>query len=290
MAEYILAKTLQEALDALERYRDKAKVISGGTDLLPLIRIQEIEVDCLVDITSIAELDYIKNDNGLIRLGALATHSEVASSPMINERAALLAEASRAVGSLQVRNQATVVGNIVNASPAADTSVALIALGAEAKIVSQNGERTEKVEELYAGPGQTNLSSQELVTELKFQGLGPGQGGAFIKLGRRRALAIAIVNVAVVITLDKEKNTFSQARIGIGAVATTPLRAREAEKELIGHALSGQTIENASRKAAMEVSPISDIRGSASYRQEMARVLTGRAIDRAIKRIKGEVS
>lgn len=290
MAEYILAQTLAEALDALERYQDKARVISGSTDLLPLIKSGEIKVDCLLDITNITDLNYIDYDNGLIRIGALVTHSEVASSPIINEKAVLLAEASRTVGSLQIRNQGTVVGNVVNASPAADTAVALIALAAEAKVVSKNGQRTAKIEELFVRPGQTDLNSQELVTELQFQGLEPGQGGAFIKLSKRQALAIAIVNIAVALTLDQEKNTFTQARIGIGAVATTPLRTREAERALIGYTVSDETISNASKKAAMEVSPISDIRGSANYRREMTQVLTSRIIEKAVKRIKGEVS
>lgn len=288
MGEYILAQTLEEALDALERYRDKARVISGGTDLLPLIKGGKIKADCIVDITNITDLNYIGYDNGLIRIGALVTHSEVESSPIMNEKAVLLAEASRALGSLQVRNRGTLVGNVVNASPASDASVALIALGAEAKVVSKNGQRTKKVEELFVGPGRTNLSSQELVTELRFQGLGSGQEGAFIKLGKRQALAISIVSVAVVLTLDRERNIFSEARIGIGAVAPTPLRARRAEKVLMGHLISDETIQNASREAMREVSPISDIRGSADYRREMTRVLTARALERAVERIKWE--
>ncbi|MFC1951448.1 FAD binding domain-containing protein [Chloroflexota bacterium] len=177
MGEYILAQTLQEALDALEKYRGKARVISGGTDLLPLINSRAIKVDFLIDITNITELNYINNNSGLIRIGALATHSEAAGSSIINEQAVLLAEASRAVGSLQIRNKGTVVGNVVNASPAADTSVALIALNAEAEVVSKNGQRIKKVEDLFVGPGQTNLSSQELVAGFHFQGLVPGQGG-----------------------------------------------------------------------------------------------------------------
>lgn len=286
MGKYILAQTLEEALDALERYRDKARVISGGTDLLPLIKSGKIKVDCIVDITNITHLNYIDYDNGLIGLGALVTHSEVGSSPLINEKAVLLAEASRALGSLQVRNRGTLVGNVVNASPASDASVALIALDAEAKVVSKNGQRIEKVEELFVEPGRTNLSSQELVTELRFQGLGPEQGGAFIKLGKRQALAISIVNVAVALTLDRERNIFSDVRIGIGAVAPTPLRARRAEKALMGHLISDETIHNASQEAMKEVSPVSDIRGSADYRRELTRVLTARAIERALKRIK----
>jgi CO/xanthine dehydrogenase FAD-binding subunit len=289
MEKYILAQTLEEALDALEKYGDKARVISGGTDLVPLINSGTIKVGCIVDITNITGLNYIDHDNGLIRIGALVTHSDVGSAPLINEKVVLLAEASRSLGSLQVRNRGTLVGNVVNASPASDTSVALIALGAEAKVVSKSGQRTKKVEELFVAPGQTNLSSQELVTELRFQGLGFGQGGAFIKLGKRQALTISIVNVAVALTLDRERNIFSQARIGIGAVAPTPLRVRKAETALIGHPMSDQTIQNASQEAMKEVRPIGDIRASADYRREMTRVLITRTIKRAMERIKWEV-
>lgn len=286
--KYILARTLEEALDALERYGDKARVISGGTDLLPLIKSGKIKADCIVDITNITDLSYIDYDDRLIRIGALVTHSEAESSPIINEQAVLLAEASRALGSPQVRNRGTLVGNVVNASPASDASVALIALGAEAKVVSKNGQRTKKVEELFAGPGRTNLSSQELVTELRFQALGPGQGGAFIKLGKRQALAISIVNTAVVLTLDRERNIFSEARIGIGAVAPMPLRARRAERALKGHLISDETIQNASQEAMKEVSPIGDIRSSSDYRREMTGVFVARAIKKAISRVKWE--
>jgi len=288
MEEYILARTLDEALDALQEYKDKARIISGGTDLLPLIKGGKIKADCIVDITNITDLNYIEYNNGLIRVGALVTHHEVESSPLINEKAVLLAEASRTVGSPQVRNRGTLAGNVVNASPAADASVALIALGAEAKIVSKNGQRTEKVEELFVGPGRTNLNSQELVTELRFQGLGWGQGGAFIKLGKRQALAISIINVATVITLDRGEEVFSDAKIGIGAAAPTPLRARRTEEALIGHLINDETIANASREAMGEVNPIGDIRSSSDYRREMTRVVVARTIKKAIDRVKWE--
>ena len=288
MKKYILAKTLEEALDALEEYGDKARVIDGGTDLVLLLKEGKIKVDYLVDITNITDLNYIEDDNGLIKIGALVTHSDVETSRIIREKAAVLAEASRAVGSPQVRNRGTLGGNVTNASPAADTSVALIALGTEARVVSKKGQRMEAVENLFVAPGETNLSSQELVTELRFRELGPGQGGAFIKLGKRQALAISIINVVTVITLDRERGVFSDARIGIGAVAPTPLRARRAEEALIGHLINDEAIQAASREAMSEVSPISDIRGSGDYRREMTQVLVARAIKKATERAKGE--
>lgn len=288
MGKYILAETLEEALDALERYRDKARVISGGTDLLPLIKGGTIKADCIVDITNITDLNYINYDNGLIRIGALVTHSEVESSSIINEKAILLAEASRFVGSPQIRNRGTVVGNVANASRAADTPLALIALDAEAKVLSKTRERIERVEDLFVGPGQTNLKSEELIVELRFRGLKPEQGGAFIKLAKRRALAIAGVNVATVITVDKERNVISDARIAVGCVVPKPQRAKRAEEALIGYSINDETIRNASQEAAGEVSPRTGLHGSAEYKREMAKILVVRTIKNSLGRIKWE--
>jgi len=288
MGKYILAQTLEEALDALERYRDKARVISGATDLLPLIKNGEIKVDCIVDITNVTDLNYINYDNGLIRIGALVTHSEVESSPIISERATLLAEASRFVGSPQIRNRGTVVGNVANASRAADTPLALIALDAEAKVVSKNRERIERVEDLFVESGQTSLKTEELITELRFQELRPEQGGAFIKLAKRRALAIAAVNVATVITVDKEKRVFSDARIAVGCVVPKPQRAKRAEEALIGHSINGETIRSACQEIAEEVSPRTGIHGSAEYKREMTKILVARTIKNSLGRIKWE--
>ncbi len=286
MEKYILAKTLEEALEVLGKYGDRTQVIAGGTDLVLLLRDGKRSPDYILDITNITGLNYIEGKDNLIKMGALATHSDVASSPIIKEKAAVLAEASSRVGSPQVRNRGTLVGNIANASPAADTTLALITLDAETIVMSKGGQRTVKVADLFVGPGQTNLSKKELITELRFQGLGPEQAGAFIKLAQRQALAISIVNAAVVITIDKDKNLFKDARIGIGAVAPTPLRARRAEEKLIGHPISDETIKDASLEAAREVSPIDDIRGCADYRCQMSGVLVGRAIKTALSQIK----
>lgn len=286
MEKYILAKTLEEALDVLEKYGNRTRVIAGGTDLILLLKDGKTRPDYVLDITNITGLNYIRGEGNLIKVGALATHNDVATSPIIKEKATILAEASNQAGSPQVRNRGTLVGNIANASPAADAALALIALDAEAIVVSKGSQRIIKVADLFVGPGQTNLTNQELITELRFQGLGPQQAGEFIKLAQRRALATSVVNTAVVITIDKNKNLFKDARIGIGAVAPTPLRAREAEKKLIGHPISDETIENASLEAAREVSPIDDIRGCADYRSQMTKVLVSRAIKAALGQIK----
>lgn len=286
MGKYFLAKTLDEALSFLEENGDRTRIIAGGTDLLVLLRDGKAEADYLLDITRIPGLGYIKDEANLIKVGTLATHNDVAISPIIREKATVLAEASSQVGSPQVRNMGTVVGNVANASPAADATTALVALDAEVIAASKSGQRTVKVSDLLVGPGQTKLSRKELITELRFQGVTAEQGSAFLKLSQRRALAIGVVNTAVLVTLGKGKKRFEDARIGVGAVAPTPMRARRAEKKLIGQIVSEETIKQACQEAASEVTPIDDIRGSVDYRCQMTRVLVGRAIRTALSRIK----
>jgi carbon-monoxide dehydrogenase medium subunit len=288
MEKYILAKDIRETLDILDKYGGKTRVVAGSTDLLPLARRTKAKIDCLVDITGIDGLSYIEEEDGLIKVGALATHSEVEMSPVIKERAFVLAEACNAIGSPQVRNKGTLVGNIVNASPAADASVALIVLGAEAEIANKEGKRTEKIEDIFLGPGKTRLANNELITELHFKMLESGYGGAFLKLAKRKGLAISVVNAAVLISLDESRGICRDARIAVGSVAPTPVRVKDAEKILIGQQVEEKVIEKASLTAMGEVKPIDDIRGSAGYRREMTKVLVSRAIRKAIHRAGGE--
>jgi len=286
MKKYIIPENLSEALEALEKYSDGAKLISGGTDLLIQIRDGKTKPKYLIDLANLRELNYITTKDNSIKIGALATHNDVATSGLIVEKAPLLVEACSSIGAPQVRNMGTPVGNIMNASPAADSTIALLALDAEAKIVNKGNERIQKIESIFAGPGKTNLKPNEMVTELQFKELGANQGGGFIKLGKRRSLAISIINAAVVIKVDKEKKIFTDARIAIGAVAPTPLRVKGAEAMLVGHSINDETIENAASKAKKEVAPIDDIRGSASYRSEMAYMLVRQAIKKALEGIK----
>lgn len=288
MTEYIRPKTLGEAIAALEKYGERARVMAGGTDLLPLMRRTSARFDCLVDITAIGNLSYIEKEEGLVRIGALQTHSEVEESHIVRERGLVLAEACGMVGCPQVRNRGTVVGNIMNASPAADSVVALIVLGGEVKIFSRAGNRFEKIENIFLGPGKTAVKNNELITELRFKALQSHQGSAFFKLGKRRGLAVSIVNSAVVISLDRSRTVCRDAKIALGAVGPRPVRAGSAERILIGQRVQEDMIEKAALAAKEEVTPIDDIRGSAEYRREMVKVLAGRAIRKAIERARNE--
>ncbi|HOE02442.1 MAG TPA: FAD binding domain-containing protein [Anaerolineaceae bacterium] len=275
---YYLAATLSDALGYLNQHPDDSMVISGGTDLvLELKRGQHNDRTRIVDISRISGLDKIYTDNiGALHIGALVTHNQVTSSEMIRSNARCLAEASFQVGSPQIRNRGTVAGNLITASPANDTIPALIVLGAELVIVSPNGERRVKLEDFYLGVRKTILRKNEILKEIV---LNPEAGiyhSTFYKFALRNAQAISVANAAV--ALKTYKGKVVGARIAVGAVAPTVVRLQSIESQVSG--LSLEQLENFQLPETIhEISPISDIRGSATFRREMIRVIVKRCID-----------
>jgi carbon-monoxide dehydrogenase medium subunit len=286
--EYLLPLSVQEALDILQSFKGEARIIAGGTDLIPELKKGTRQVKYLVDISKIESLKQIEQDGDNIKIGAGVTHSQVAFSEVIQKRATVLAEAASAVGCLAIRNQGTVVGNVVNAQPAADTAVALFALGAKAEIAARNGTRLVPLEELYQGVGVSKVdSTAEIVTALYFRGLENGQASAFARLSRRRALTLPSLNVAVVVTV--KDSHFEEARIVVAPVAPMPFRSRKAEAALRGRPTNLDPINKGAELAASEAQPRdSKLRGSAKYRKEMVKVLVVRAIETALKRVQEE--
>jgi len=286
--EYLIPASVEEALEMLAAHEGEARIIAGGTDLVIQLGNRERSAKCLVDITGIEELKRISMDGDTVVIGAGVTHSQVAASDLIRKRAAVLAEAAQAIGSPQIRNVGTVVGNVVNAQPAADTAVALLALGAEAEIASKNGTRMLPLEELCLGPGVSCVdSTAEVVTALRFPALVGNQGSAFERIAKRKALALPILNAAVVVTLNSTRDAFQEARIALAPVAPTPFRARGAEAALRGAPVAPESIEQALEAALRESHPrTSLLRASREYRQEMVRVLLRRAITRAVSAAK----
>ena len=284
--EYVSPASVEEALDILKSHKGQARIVAGGTDLVLDLKDQIRKVKCLVDISGIKELGKIEQDSDNIKIGAAVTHSQAASSKLIQEHALLLAEATLAIGSPQIRNQGTVVGNVVNAQPAADSAVALFALEAKTEITSSNGSRLIPVEKLYKGVGVSQVNSTaEIVTAIYFKGLRNNQGSAFVRLAQRKALALPMLNVAVVVTVQDDH--FEEARIVVAPVAPTPLRLRKAEAVLQGALIGLDSINTAAESAASEAQPRdSDLRGSAEYRKEMVRVLVRRALEQAAQRAK----
>ena len=266
--EYFEPKTLGDASKLLAA---GGQVLAGGTDLLVEIKEQLRRSDRVVNIKKIPGIGGLSYDahKGL-RIGALATAREVEIAPFVLQHYASLAQAARELGSIQVRNRATIVGNICRASPSADTLPPLIADGAIIKLHGANGARELPLEEFFTGPGKTVLRPDELVTELLVPAPPPRTGKVYIKHGRRKAMELATVGVAVTLTRD------AGLRIVLGAVAPTPIRARKAEEAF------RSSIEAAAQAAADESRPISNVRASADYRREMVRVLTRRALEQAL--------
>lgn len=281
---YHLPESLPEALELLERFQGKARVLAGGTDIIPELRRRDIEAEVLVDISRLPGLNAITQVGEEIRLGALVTHAQAAASSLIRGKAALLADGAAAVGSPQIRNIATVAGNLISARPAADTSIPLLALQASVILASQAGERMVPLTDFFLSVGKTVLDgSREILTSIRFQALKDHQGGSYLRLSKRQALTLPMLVAAAVVKVDPEKKCFAETAVALGPVAPTPYRARSTEIRLQGAALTREVIQEAAAAAVQECSPRDSLlRGSCDYRQEMIQVLVRRSIQRAL--------
>jgi len=276
---YYCVSSIEETLEILAENPGKAKVLAGGTDL-----VLEIEKgaypknEVIIDVSRISGLDEIRqDDDGFIHLGAMVTHNHCVRSELIHKFAPLLAEACYSVGSPQIRNRGTVVGNLVTASPANDTISPLMALDAELHIRSSKGTRNVKLVDFYTGVRKSVLRSDEMVVEVTFKGLEKNQRSCFVKYALRKAQAISLVNTAMIITVDEKKVT--NAAILLGAVAPTIVHASEAEKFLKGKEIIGEVLAAAAEKVKDAISPINDIRSSADYRKRIATIIVRRGLE-----------
>ena len=266
----------------MDTAEDLGVVLAGGTDLYLRLRKGVFLPDFVIDLKRVPRLDYItSNRGGGAQIGPTTLQDEVARSSLIRQLYPALAEAASWVGAVQTRNRATVVGNLCNASPAADTAPALLSYGAQVKLASLQGERTLPLEEFFVGPGRTALQDNELVAEVILPAPAPHTGAAFFRR-TRTAMDIAVVCGAAMVQLAN--GTCQDARIGLGAVGPTPMRAVRAEAALRGQSLTDQVVEEASRIASEEARPIDDVRSTAEYRREMVRVLTRRGLRQAMER------
>lgn len=277
--EYFAPKTMEEACSLLAKYKGEARVLAGGTDLLVQMKNREVTPRYLINIKDIPDLDYIRyDDKEGLRIGALTPIEALKTSTLIRRRFGILSQAAAVLGTVQIRNRGTIAGNLCNASPAAETAPALITLAAKARIVGVAGERAVALEDFFVGPGQTVLQAGEIVTEIQVPNLPPRSGGAYLKHSIKR-MDIAIVGVGVVITLDGE--VCNDIKIALGAVASTPMRAKKAEEIIRGQGLDSELMERAAQIASEESRPIDDIHSYAQYRKQMVKVLAKEAMKQA---------
>jgi CO/xanthine dehydrogenase FAD-binding subunit len=281
---YEMPTSVDKALAILARCGGQAQLIAGGTDLIIELQEGKHSVECLVDVTRIPGLDRIERRGDWIVIGANVTFRQVKESPLLQEHARVLPEAAATVGALQIQTVATLAGNLVSALPAADGSVALVALDAEAEIADLEGRAWRPVSELFLGPGQSAVDPRrQMVTAIRFP-LPDGQhGSAWERIGRRRALVLPILNCAVSLALDGDGQHFGWARIGLGPVSPVPFRARETEAFLAGKPATATTIAQAGEMAAGEAKPrTSLLRASKEYRTEVLQVLVRQGLERAV--------
>jgi carbon-monoxide dehydrogenase medium subunit len=279
---YYTPTSVDEALRLLAEYGPEARIIAGGTDLLLELERGLTQTDALIDVSRIPRLGRIRKEDGQLRLGAMATHNRLVAARPVSERAFPLAQACWSVGAPALRNRATLGGNLVTASPANDTITPLWALDAALVLRSTRGERTLSFPEFYQGVRQVELAPDEMLTEVRVPALETNQRGVFVKLGLRRAMAISVVNAAAVLTFDGK--TVVRARITLGSVAPTIIRATEAEQLLQGRPLNSRRAQDAANLAAESAVPIDDVRAGAEYRREIVRVLVRRALEHLLRR------
>jgi carbon-monoxide dehydrogenase medium subunit len=257
--------------------------------MLVRMKSRTAKPDAVVDVKRVKGLDELRfGRKAGLTIGAAVTLRQVELSKQVWKHFPALAQGVALIGSIQIRNLATVVGNICNAAPSADSAPGLIALGAKVQIAGPRGRRSMLVERFMTGPGQNALGPGELVTAIRVPSASPRTGSAYARQTPRMAMDIAVVGVGAAVTLAPRTGICEDARIVMGAVAPTPIRAREAEKFLKGEKPTGGLIEGAAQKSADAARPISDVRSSAAYRQEVVRVLASRMIAEALKAARGE--
>jgi carbon-monoxide dehydrogenase medium subunit len=280
--EYRTPKSLKEVQQDLKQFGSDGKLIAGGTALIIMMKQRLVRPACLISLRSVRALSGITEKNGALSIGGATTHRAVEDSPLVKRRLPILGETYHHVATVRVRNMATVGGGLAHADPNQDPPPTLIALGASVKASSTDGSRMIPLEEFFTDYYETVLKPEEVITELSVPRLAPNSGAAFLKFLPRTADDYATVSAAVVVTLDRTKKIFSDVRIALGSVGTTAIRARDAEAVLRGQPVKSEALREAAEKAKQAVDPISDFRGSAAYKKEMAGVFVRRALEKAL--------
>lgn len=284
--EYYTPRTMTELLEVLEKQKDGGMIVAGGTDVMVDIRAGH-NPKCLIDINKVPGMKEIRREGDIIHIGPAASFTEIAESKIVLEGAFLLAQAAASVGSPLIRNRGTAGGNIVKGSPAADSVPAMIALEAKLHLSSAAGEREMGLDEFLVGIGKTKLLPGEVLTDISFRALAPSTGSAFVKLGRRKALAISRVSVAAIIGYDEEKMICTDCRIAVGSVAKNPFRVRTAEDIWQSCSLTHSNRDLCVQAALREISVTLGERASAVYKKQAGPAIIRRAIDSALGHVFG---
>jgi len=280
--DYHAPQTLEEAVELLERHRDDAKVLSGGQSLLPLLKLRLGAAGHLVDIGRIPGLESIREENGSLRIGGRTRESALELSELIRKRYPLLADTAAVIADPLVRNLATIGGNLAHGDPANDHPATMLAYRAEVVATGPRGTRTIPIDQFFTGLFATALEPDEILTEIRIPQPPPRSGGAYVKLERKVGdFATAAAAVQLTVSLEGQ---IAQVGIGLTNAGPVPLRAADAERYLTGKFADEEAITETARRAAAATSPSADRRGAVEYKREMARVLTARAIRKAIER------
>ena len=282
--KYFSPETVEEALSLLSRYKEEAKMIAGGQSMLVVMRQRLLTPEYLIDIKGIPALDYIEYDKGKdLRIGALTIHRAIEKSPVIQKHFGMLSEMEQNLATIQTRNWGTIGGNLCHGDPAGDPAPVLIALKARLKLASSKGERVIDTEEFSKDYLEVALEPDEILTEIQVPTPPPHTGTAYQKLMVMKG-DMGIVGAAVSITLEPGDGVCQDARIALSNCASTPLRAREAEKRLIGQKVDDALLAEAGEVASTEAAPPADVHGSVEYRREMVKVFVKRAAQIALER------
>jgi carbon-monoxide dehydrogenase medium subunit len=279
--EYHAPASVEEAVSLLQRLGDEAKVLAGGHSLVPAMRFRLAQPQHLVDINRIGGLSYIREEGGVLRIGALTRESELEHSALVRQRYPLLADAGRVIADPLVRNRGTIGGNLAHADPANDHPAVMLAYGATVVARGPGGAREIAIDDFFTGLFENALAPGELLVEIRIPAPGPGQGGAYRKLERKVG---DYATAAVAVQLAMSGGTCTAARIGLTNVSPVPMRATGAEGALAGKALTDDVLEAAGQAAARECDPSADLRGSVEYKRDVTRVLLKRAVRAAAER------
>jgi len=286
--DVVTPRNLNEALSILSNNESEIRIVAGGSDVIVQLRDGLFKAKKLLNVLSLKELRFIKKDGDSIHIGSLATYSDIVHSPLTQDHAWPLVGAARQIGAIQLQNTATLGGNLGNASPAGDSLPPLYALDAIVVTRSESGRREIPIEQFFLGYRKLDLRPDELIEEVYFKELGNKDRGCYLKLGLREANAISIADIAVVLRGRTQNQSFSDARVALGAVAPTIQRARKCEEALVTKPLTPDTLRNAASLVADDASPIDDIRGSAQYRKEVVASLAYKALYQAVCTEKGQ--